>query len=266
MVLSFLGARFEMLAGGNGCVQFGEETHSLRPGLSPGRHDRMSQIMHRCRKITLAMLLLAGPVAAQQGFVPLFDGKNLKGWKTTSSHWTVENGLIALKDRTDNEEHNDSYLWTDRQYTDFVLDLEYKTPPLPGDANSGVFLRTTDTSDPVPTGIEIQILNTKPNAPLERNSPGAIYDLVAPSKNLHRAGQWNRYIITCKGSRITVNLNGAVVAEADLDGWTTAGKNPDGSENKFERALKDYPHTGYIGLQDHGLPVWFRKVRIRELE
>jgi hypothetical protein len=226
----------------------------------------MSQLMHSWQKITLGILLLATPVTAQQGFVPLFDGKDLNGWKTTSSHWAVENGLIALKDRTDNEEHNDSYLWTDRQYRDFVLDLEYKTPPLPGDANSGVFLRTTDISDPVPTGIEVQILNIKPNASIARNSPGAIYDLVAPSKNLHRAGEWNRYMISCKGSKITVNLNGAVVSAADLDLWTTVGKNPDGSKNKFQRALKDYPHTGYIGFQDHGLPVWFRNVRIKQLD
>jgi hypothetical protein len=226
----------------------------------------MRQIMHSFQKIIVGILLLARPVAAQQGFVTLFDGKDLNGWKTTSSHWAAENGLIVLKDRTDNEEHNDSYLWTDRQYGDFVLDLEYKTPPLPADANSGVFLRTTDTSDPVPTGIEVQILNTKPNAPIVRNSPGSIYDLVAPSKNLHRAGEWNRYVITCKGSKITVNLNGAVVSEADLDQWTTAGKNPDGSKNKFKRALKDYPRTGYIGLQDHGLPVWFRNVRIKQLD
>lgn len=211
------------------------------------------------------MLFVAGTAAGQTGFKPLFDGKDLKGWKTISSHWVVENGVITLKDRTDNEEHNDSYLWTERQYGDFVLDLEYKTPPLPGDANSGVFLRTTDTADPVPTGIEIQILNLKPGAPLVRNSPGSIYDLVAPSKNMHRAGEWNRYIITCDKSKITVNLNGTVVSQADLDQWPNIGKNPDGTKNKFQRALKDYSRTGYIGLQDHGLPVWFRNVRIKQL-
>ena len=221
--------------------------------------------MHIWKRIVFASLLLAGTAAGQTGFTPLFDGKDLKGWKTVSSHWAVENGIISLKDRTDNEEHNDSYLWTERQYGDFVLDLEYKTPPLPGDANSGVFLRTTDTADPVPTGIEIQILNLKPDARLVRNSPGSIYDLVAPSKNMHRAGDWNRYIITCDKSKITVNLNGAVVSQADLDQWPDVGKNPDGSKNKFQRALKDYSRTGYIGLQDHGLPVWFRNVRIKPL-
>jgi len=138
-------------------------------------------------------MLAAADAAGQKGFVPLFDGKDLKGWKTVSSHWVVEDGVIALKDRTDNEEHNGDYLWTEREYANFVLDLEYKTPALPGGSNSGVFLRTTDTADPVPNGIEIQIYNVKAGAPIERNSPGAIYDLVAPSKIAHRAGEWNRY-------------------------------------------------------------------------
>ncbi len=222
--------------------------------------------MHIWNQIVLGMLLLAGPATAQDGFVPLFNGTDLKGWKTTSSHWVAEDGVIALKDRTDNEEHNDAYLWTERPYGDFVLELEYKTPPLPGDANSGVFLRTTDTSDPVPTGIEIQILNVKPDAPIARNSPGAIYDLVAPSKIMHRPGQWNRYIITCNKAKIAVNLNGTVVSQADLDQWTTTGKNPDGSKNKFPRPLKDFARTGYIGLQDHGLPVWFRNIRIKQID
>lgn len=221
--------------------------------------------MRTWKILAFAMLLPAGSVFAQGGFVALFDGADLKGWKTTSSHWAAENGVIALKDRTDNQEHNDSYLWTERQYGDFILELEYKTPLLPADANSGVFLRTTDTGDPVPTGIEIQILNVKPDAHIARNSPGAIYDLVAPSRIVHRPGQWNHYTITCDKAKITVNLNGLVVAEADLDRWTETGKNPDGSKNKFPRPLKDFARTGYIGLQDHGLPVWFRDIRIKQL-
>ena len=215
----------------------------------------------------LALWMCSAAVwAAPPGkFVLLFDNKDLKGWTTTSSHWVVEDGVIALKDRTDNEEHNDSYLWTEKQYGDFVLEVEYKTPALPGDANSGVFLRTTDKADPVPTGIEIQILNVKPDAAIARNSPGSIYDLVAPSKLVHRPGEWNRYVITCDKSKITVNLNGTVVSQADLDRWTEVHMNPDGSKNKFPRALKDFARTGYIGFQDHGLPLWFRNIKVREL-
>jgi len=71
--------------------------------------------------------------------------------------------------------------------------------------------------------------------------------------------------ITCDNAKITVNLNGSVVSQADLDRWTETGKNPDGSKNKFPRPLKDFARTGYIGLQDHGQPVWFRNIRIKQL-
>ncbi len=60
-------------------------------------------------------------------------------------------------------------------------------------------------------------------------------------------------------------LNGQAVSEADLDQWTQVGKNPDGTTNKFDRAPKDFARTGYVGLQDHGTPVWYRNIRIKPI-
>jgi hypothetical protein len=51
----------------------------------------------------------------------------------------------------------------------------------------------------------------------------------------------------------------------DLDQWTTAGQNPDGSPNKFSRPIKDFARRGSIGLQDHGLPIEYRQIRIKRL-
>ena len=51
----------------------------------------------------------------------------------------------------------------------------------------------------------------------------------------------------------------------DLDQWTEANKNPDGSKNKFGTAYKDMPRKGFIGLQDHGNAVWYRNIKIKEL-
>ena len=200
---------------------------------------------------------------ASAGLAPLFNGKDLKGWQPPAAHWVVENGVLTLKDSTDRKEHNDGYLWTEKTYGDFVLDLEFKVWE---GANSGVFLRTTGLKNPVQTGIEIQVGSSAPGRPLGRGSVGGIYDLVAPAKDLLKPDDWNRYVITCKGSRISVALNGEPVSEADLDLWREAQKNPDGSKNKFNRPLKEFARKGYIGFQDHGTPVSYRNIRIRTLD
>ncbi|HEX7572514.1 MAG TPA: DUF1080 domain-containing protein, partial [Bacteroidota bacterium] len=95
---------------------------------------------------------------------------------------------------------------------------------------------------------------------------GAIFDCLAPSANAVRPpGEWNHYTITCKGSMITVVLNGRQVIAMDLNRWTEAHKNPDGTPNKFNTAYKDMPRVGNIGLQYHGHPVWYRNVKILTL-
>jgi hypothetical protein len=191
----------------------------------------------------------------------LFNGRDLTSW-SPATNWAVENGVIVLKDRTDRQEHNDNYLWTRQPYGNFVLDLEFKVSQ---GTNSGVFIRTSNMKDPVQTGIEIQIGNLPAGRPLARGSVGGIYDLVAPKANALKPDDWNRYTITCDGPRISVALNGQVVSEANLDLWTEARKNPDGTPNKFDRALRDFARSGYVGLQDHGTPVSYRNIRIKPL-
>jgi hypothetical protein len=106
----------------------------------------------------------------------------------------------------------------------------------------------------------------EPNDQLGRRTAGGIYGLVPPKLNMHKLGEWNHYRITCKGSVITVVLNGRETASTDLNEWTTAGQNPDGTRNKFRlRPLEEFARRGYVGLQDHGTPAAFRNVRIKEL-
>ena len=201
------------------------------------------------------------PRPDKEGFLPLFNGRDLSGWQP-AVNWAVEDGVITLKNRTDRQEHNDNYLWTERQYGDLVLDLEFKVAQ---GTNSGIFLHTSNPKDPVQTGIEIQVASSAPGRPLGKGSIGGIYDLVAPTSNALKPDDWNRYTITCQGPRISVVLNGQTVSEANLDQWTEARKSPDGTVNKFDKPLKDFARTGYLGLQDHGTPVWYRNIRIRPL-
>ena len=54
--------------------------------------------------------------------------------------------------------------------------------------------------------------------------------------------------------------------DMNVDHWTTTGQNPDERSNKFkDAAIKDFSRVGYIGLQDHGQPVWYRNIRIKRL-
>lgn len=79
---------------------------------------------------------------------------------------------------------------------------------------------------------------------------GGVIKTLGPSKNMAKpAGEWNRYVITCVGSRLQVEFNGERVIDLDL----------------ATSAMKDRPLRGLIGFQDEGKPVWYRNVRIVEL-
>ena len=187
--------------------------------------------------------------AADDGFVPLFNGKDLSGW-TTTGNWIVEaGGVVALHPRPG--EHGwtryDAYLTTARKYKDFVLDLEFK---IAKGGNSGVFLRVGNPKDQVSSGFEIQILDTHGKSPVGEHDCGGVIGTAAPAKNMAKpAGEWNRYVITCQGKRLKVELNGAQIIDLELD----------------KSAVRNRPAEGYIGFQDEGKPVWYRNVRIKEL-
>ena len=201
-------------------------------------------------------LLFAGAVscsdamAAEDGFVPMFDGKTLAGWKTTGN-WIVEkDGSVSLHPRPGESgwKRYDAYLTTARKYKDFILDLEFK---INKEGNSGVFLRVGDPKSQVDTGFEVQILDThdKPNP--GPHDCGGVIGTAAPAKNMAKpAGQWNRYVITCRGYHLEVVMNGTKIIDLELD------KSP----------IKDRPLEGYIGFQDEAKRVWYRNVRIKELK
>ena len=215
----------------------------------------------------LILIAIINPLSTYaDGWITLFDGSNLDQWTMGPDRsWVIQDGVISLKREFDGKEHNLDYLWTKQEYGDFILELEFKVPER---ANSGVYLRTSDRKDPVYTGLELQVTNSFGRPNLSRGGTvGAIYDLKAPTVNAAKpAGEWNTYRVTCRGPQVTVEVNGKKVNEANLDEWTEANTNPDGSRNKFPRPIKDFARRGYIGLQDHGRPVWYRNIRIKRLD
>lgn len=186
-----------------------------------------------------------------EGFVQMFNGKDLTGWQTTGN-WVVKEGnIVTLEPRPGEHgwQRYGDYLATTRKYRDFVLDLEFKYN---AKGNSGVFLRIGDLANHVETGFEIQILDTHgiPDDKLTHHDGGGIIRTQPASKNaIKPAGEWNHYNITLKGSQLTVILNGEKIHDLDLS----------------QSAMKDRPAEGHISFQDEGKPVWYRNVRIKEL-
>lgn len=207
-----------------------------------------------------ATLLLSVSVApaADDGFVKLFNGKNLDGWfvkPEPPAVWTVQKGgVLARKPKS-------SYLWTKETYGDFILELEFNVT---AGCNSGLFFRT-NPENPVQEGYEIQIFDSH-GKEAGKHDCGALYDSREPLVNAVKpAGEWNTLRLEVRGAKILCHINGQKVQDLDLNHWSQPGKNPDGTPNKFKTALKDLPRTGHIGFQDHGHDVFFRGVRIKAL-
>jgi len=185
----------------------------------------------------------------------LFNGMNTTGWMVDADSWTVEpGGLLTPRGGHD--------IWTKSRFGNFILDLEFN---LSKGANSGVFLRCADLNDWINTTIEVQVHETGDGT--KHGQCGAIYDCLSPSQTVVKpAGQWNHYTITCKDNKINVVLNDVPIIDMDLNQWPDAHKNPDGTDNKFNIAYKDMAREGLIGLQYHGDQIWFRNIRIKQLD
>lgn len=201
-----------------------------------------------------ASALLTTAMLPQSQAADLLAG-GLKQWNLAKAGaWEVTDGVLGTT------ENPGGYIWSKKKYADFEITLDYKTSEK---CNSGLFFRT-DPKNAVQGGFEIQIASDGLYS--GKHVVGCLYDAKEPSVAAGRPdGEWNQMTLTCQGPKIAVVLNGKNVLEADIDDWTTANKNPDGTKNKFKTALKDLPRTGHLGLQYHGHPVWFRNIKLKKL-
>jgi len=213
-------------------------------------------------KMTAALLgvaLAAGALGADEGFKTIFDGTSGAGWITNKDKKPLAKANVQSEGL--NPHGSGGYIVVhDRPHGDFVLDFDYK---LSKGCNSGVFIRVGDLKNPVYTGLEVAIDDTKG---IGLHDSGAIYDLVAPKANTQKPlGEWNHMTITAKGPIVEVALNGETVTKIDVDQFAEPGKRPDGTSHKFKVAIKDLPRSGYFGFQDHGQDCWYKNVKIKDL-
>jgi hypothetical protein len=184
-----------------------------------------------------------GPCTFAQTAKSLFNGRDLTGWVAMhGGEWKVEEGVIVGRNGTNwstNPEKSGSWLRTEKEYSDFTLDLEYA---INARGNSGVFIRSALEKNPAFTGHEVQILDDHGREP-KKTTTGSLYDVIAPTKNMSKpTGEWNSLRVTTKGRRIQVTMNGEPIVDYETDRLT----------------------RGYIGLQNHdtNAVVKFRNIRI----
>jgi hypothetical protein len=205
-------------------------------------------------------------VAAEEreaGFRLLFDGRTTRGWRGyratafPAKGWVVERGSL----RCQGEGGGD--IVTEESFGDFELRFEWAVAP---GANSGVIYRC-DESEPAcwQTGPEYQVLDDGVRPQESTTSAGALYALVAPKGVVLRpAGQFNAGGIVVRAGVAEHWLNGVKVLECELGGeeWREkVAASKFGAMSKFGRVVR-----GHIALQDHGDVVWYRRVRVRELD
>lgn len=192
----------------------------------------------------------------------LFDGKDLSRWKqekdSSEAQWKVENGYFEVVPKT-------GYLMTKDEFgPDFQLHVEFATPPPVGDGqgrgNSGVFLFGR---------YEIQVLDSYQNPTYPDGQATGIYGYMPPQVNASRPpGQWQTYDIIVEGPRfkegklekplvVTVMHNGVVTQNHTA----LIGDTPHKQVGKY----RAHPEKGPIKLQDHGNPMRFRNIWIRDL-
>jgi hypothetical protein len=219
----------------------------------------------RYRNIRLKRMAPDNALTEQEkkdGWLLLFDGRTGQGWMNSdrsAPRTPIVNGAL-------NPHKAGHYMLVHtQQWENFALSLDFK---ISKGCNSGIFVRTSSLQ-PRPgkdvgfNGIEIAIDDT---TGANFHDTGALYDLAKPSRQAMKpAGEWNHIEITCDTNIIEVELNDELVTRSDLDKFAKPNQRPDGSAHKFDVAYKDQPRRGYIGLQDHGSPCWFKNIKLRPL-
>jgi hypothetical protein len=250
---------------------------------------KTTPIRARCLPVLLALALSVPVISAAfqppDGFVSLFNGKDFAGWKVPegdNGHWRVVDGVIDYDAQS--ESQGDKNLWSEREYGDFVLRVDWRIKETPfinpnvpiilpdgshkkdadgkeirmslPDSDSGVFLRGQGKAQvniwcwPVGSG---EVYGYR----MDKSMPPAVRAGVTPRKNADRhIGEWNTFEITVQGDRLTVVLNGAkVIDSAQLPGLPARG----GIALQHHGGKRDGKWAGPPSL------VQFRNIYIKEL-
>ena len=188
------------------------------------------------------------------GWTPLFDGKTLQGWTGAVDGYEIQNGAIVCK------QGSGGNLFTEREYDDFEITFEFKLTP---GANSGLGIRAPLKGDAAYKGMELQILDNSAIRYAELKPyqyHGSIYGVVPAKRGcLKPVGEWNVQRVRVKGDSVRVELNGAVIVDADL----SVVRKQETLDHRRHPGLKR--KKGHIGFLGHDAHVEFRNIYAREI-
>ena len=179
-----------------------------------------------CAVVLLLVLTAVGQSPSGSGWTPLFNGKDLSGWKNNGEEkWVVDHGTI-LCESTANKY---GYLSTEKTYTNFVLRLKFKGE---AEGNSGVFIHSRITGIDPQHGPDIEGMQVEVD-PSKGKHTGGLYESggrgwvampTAEGENALKPGEWNDLEVSVQGPHITTSLNGVKV----VDYTDPSPKFPDG--------------------------------------
>ncbi|MCP9236220.1 DUF1080 domain-containing protein [Lewinella sp. JB7] len=243
----------------------------------------------------LFLLLLCSCAPRNQttddGWISLFDGETTEGWRGYNAQemppgWVAQDGVLYFDTEVELEQDytgGRDIIYGEREFDNFELSLDWKIPP---GGNSGVFYHVKEgygaPSEVAPeyqliddegyadihdlTGYNSQFGAEHPEQLQDWQSTAADYAMYTPDpakKKLNPAGEWNTTRIVYTPERVEHWLNGELVLSfvPYSDDWKEKR-----NSGKWKGA-PDYGkfRSGYIALQDHGSPLWFRNIKIREL-
>jgi hypothetical protein len=207
--------------------------------------------------ISTALFSASGAEPEEEGFSPLFNGRDLSNWVNVNcapDTWSVRDGLIACTGKPTGA------LRTPRQYENFILEVDWRH--LTSGGNAGIFIWASPNAAPgVPflRAIEVQVLDHGYGNTESYTTHGDVFPIHGATmvpfgphsgmrsfpteRRSHASPEWNHYRIVCNDGVIRLHVNGKEVSGGEKCLW----------------------RKGYIGLESEGAPTEWRNLRIKEL-
>jgi hypothetical protein len=224
------------------------------------RNKRVAVLLAALALAGLAALGAAEEKGKADGWVKLFNGKDLSGWRTflrpgskatAKDVWSVHDGVIDCQGMPF------GYLLTEKDYGNYVLRVQWRwgKAPAKGGRNSGVFVHVSGPDKIWPKGVEAQLFSGNAGdfwlvdgfklqvdpARQDKRTPRHYFRMKGVSEK--PIGEWNQYEITCKGDTIKLVVNGKLANEGTRAEAT----------------------SGKILLQSEGAQIFFRNIELKHL-